>query len=81
MCDVIHSMLYTRMCHATPLTMTRRNEQEYLKMLGVPYFYESHGIIEQASCSLQKTSICRCVAYAGVCVMHHVTHFGIVDGK
>ena len=25
----------------------------YLRELGVPYFYESHGIIEQAACSLQ----------------------------
>jgi tRNA 2-thiocytidine biosynthesis protein TtcA len=30
----------------------------YLKELGVPYFYQSHGIIEQASCSLQKNSLC-----------------------
>ena len=30
----------------------------YLAQLGVPYFYESHGIIEQAACSLQKDSIC-----------------------
>ena len=30
----------------------------YLKQLGVPYFYQSHGIIEQASCSLEKNSIC-----------------------
>mgnify|MGYP000939451216 CR=1 FL=1 len=31
---------------------------KYLASLGVPYFYESQGIIEQASCSMQKNSIC-----------------------
>ncbi|EKX39424.1 hypothetical protein GUITHDRAFT_158402 [Guillardia theta CCMP2712] len=30
----------------------------YLQELNVAYFYESHGIIQQASCSLQKNSIC-----------------------
>eukprot|EP00961_Rhodomonas_salina_P054017 725391-Rhodomonas_salina.1 len=34
--------------------------KEYLKTLGVPYFYESQGIIEQATCSMdeKKASIC-----------------------
>jgi hypothetical protein len=36
----------------------------YLKELGVPYFYESHGIIEQAACSLQALDARQLLVYA-----------------
>jgi tRNA 2-thiocytidine biosynthesis protein TtcA len=30
----------------------------YLAKLGVPYFYESQAIMQQAACSMEKNSIC-----------------------
>ncbi len=38
----------------------------YLRELGVPYFYESHGIIEQAACSLQALDARQLIVYAAL---------------